>query len=355
MASQGPQSQVRPRAAGVPRCLTSSLAQMYVPSGPPYAPQVASLGGLPTVAVDVPICAVFMALFVGSAVGNMTILQLNNRRGHKFIINAVMFGFSMARIGTLVLRIAWATHETNTSVAIAASIFVAAGIVLMFVVDLIFAQRILRAMHPNVGWHKALSFAFRAFYVVLVLSLFLLVGLTVTSFFTLDSNIRRVARDIQLYGQSAFLLLSFLPIPLVIGGLLAPRSAPLEKFGQGSWRTKVRVLLAGATLLTLGAAFRLGTNALPPRPITDPAWYQSKACFYCFNFVIEITVLYMYLIFRVDRRFHIPNGAKGPGDYSGRNVEKNDENPAASIPEHADESFVVLPQEDKETHGASEV
>lgn len=39
--------------------------------GPPYAPQTAAVGGVPTVGVDVPITSVFLFLFVCGAVGHM--------------------------------------------------------------------------------------------------------------------------------------------------------------------------------------------------------------------------------------------------------------------------------------------
>jgi hypothetical protein len=126
---------------------------------------------------------------------------------------------------------------------------------------------------------------------------------------------------------------AFLPIPMVIVGLLVPRKTRLEKFGSGRWRSKIAILLTSATILTLGAAFRTGTNFKNPRPRDDPAWYQAKWCFYFFNFVLEIIVIYMYLALRVDLRFHIPNGSKGPGDYAGEpatgNTEKEEDRPAS--------------------------
>ncbi len=94
-----------------------------------------------------------------------------------------------------------------------------------------------------------------------------------------------------------------------------PRKTRVEKFGSGRWRTKIAILLTSSTLLCLGAAFRAGTNFKNPRPINSPAWYHAKWCFYFFNFTVEITVVYLYLILRVDRRFYIPDGSKGPGDY----------------------------------------
>lgn len=114
---------------------------------------------------------------------------------------------------------------------------------------------------------------------------------------------------------SAFV--AFLPIPITALAVLKPRQQRPEKFGQGRYRTKISLLLITSFLLTIGAAFRIAVAFTTPRPLADPAWYHSKPCFYCFNFVIEILVVYLYAISRFDRRFHIPNGASAPGHYSG--------------------------------------
>jgi hypothetical protein len=52
-------------------------------------------------------------------------------------------------------------------------------------------------------------------------------------------------------------------------------------------------------------------------------WYLSRACFYVFNFTVEVCVVYMYALLRVDQRFHVPDGAKGPGSYSAASRAKN--------------------------------
>lgn len=72
-------------------------------SGPPYAPTTAAVGGIPSTGVDVPIASVFIFLYLLAAAGHMTIFQLNRRRGHKFIMSGLMFGFCMARTTTMVL------------------------------------------------------------------------------------------------------------------------------------------------------------------------------------------------------------------------------------------------------------
>ena len=55
---------------------------------------------------------------------------------------------------------------------------------------------------------------------------------------------------------------------------------------------------------------------MPPRPKTHPYWFDSKACLYIFYFSLELIVLYLYVVVRVDKRFYIPDHAKGPGSYN---------------------------------------
>lgn len=294
---------------------TSTMNEMTL--HPPYPATTAGLGGLPTIGVDVPICAVFLVLFMIGAASHMTIFQFNRARGHKFVLSAMMFGFCMSRIVTMVLRIVWAVYPYNTRIAIAAQVFVYAGVVLLFVINILFAQRIVRASHPNSGWHPTFHYAFMSLYILIVLTLVALIVSVIQSFYTLNRNTRRIDRDILLYGQTFYAFISFLPVLLVVGGLVIPRTTRVEKFGSGRFRHKIAILLLAAVLLCAGASFRAGTNyAGGERPRDDPANYQSKACFYVFNFTVEIIVIYLYVVVRVDKRFHVPNNSHGPGDYS---------------------------------------
>jgi hypothetical protein len=52
----------------------------------------------------------------------------------------------MARVIACSARLAWSTHQHNISVAIVAQIFVAVGTVQIFIISLIFAQRIIRGI-----------------------------------------------------------------------------------------------------------------------------------------------------------------------------------------------------------------
>ncbi|RAL61015.1 hypothetical protein DID88_010111 [Monilinia fructigena] len=57
---------------------------------PPYPPKYAGIGLTPTNDVDTPITApVFMILFLIAAIIHMTILQINFRRGQKFLMSGM--------------------------------------------------------------------------------------------------------------------------------------------------------------------------------------------------------------------------------------------------------------------------
>lgn len=87
-------------------------------------------------------------------------------------------------------------------------------------------------------------------------------------------------------------------------------------------------------LLSLGACFRVAVNYTAPRPLASPAWYHSKPCFYCFNFVIELLVVYVYTASRFDRRFHVPNGCAAPGHYSGQRVLRDEKDATTALPRY---------------------
>src|SRR3954471_14070080 len=137
----------------------------------------------------------------------------------------------MARLATTTLRIAALSLPRNINLAIAAQVFTAAGVVLLYVINVIFTMRIVRAQHPHMGWHKAFDLAFKGIIALIIISIIMLVTVTVQTFFTLNPNTRRIARDIQLYGVTYFMVVSFLPLPLLlVSTALLPRKTRVEKF-----------------------------------------------------------------------------------------------------------------------------
>ncbi|GAB1319732.1 Family c-likeg-protein-coupled receptor protein [Madurella fahalii] len=321
--------------------------------GPPYPPPTAQLGGQPTTIPDVPVSAVLLFLFAAAAATHMTIYQRNRRvHGRKFVFSLLVFGFCMARIAALALRIAWSVprNRANVDLAIASGVFVSAGVLLLFVVNLVLALRVLRATHPRTGWGNPLRWLWRAVLASVVAVLVMVVVCSVHSLFTLDAEARMKERDVMRFAGVYLTVIAFLPVVVVVAAAVLPRRGayPPEEFGEGTMRTKMALLLFTSVVLTLGAGFRAAINFVP-RPITQPAWYHSKEAFYCFVFVVELLVVYVYAIARFDRRFHVPDGSSGPGDYSGVNTKREDN----SAPESATAGSREKERDDD--HGCAEV
>ena len=215
----------------------------------------------------------------------------------------------MARVLTCSLRIGWATHQHDVSLAIATQVFVNAGILIVYIINLLFAQRILRARQPEIGWSRAVGTLFKILWALIPTALILVITLTVISFYTLNMATRTDAIWIQRGSILFLLIVAFLPLPLVALTFVLPHSAKAVDFGHGSLRSKTLVLVIGSCICTTIAGFKVGTTWETPRPENDPTWYDSKAAFYVFNFTMEILILALYTPMRIDKRFHVPNGS----------------------------------------------
>ncbi|KAI0840759.1 hypothetical protein F5Y06DRAFT_261689 [Hypoxylon sp. FL0890] len=281
--------------------------------GPPYASPMAIVGGEPTPAIDDPIAVALLLLFLFSAAAHLAIMRINKNRHLKFVFSGMLFALCLLRCVSLAARMIWASYPKTVNAAIAASVMTQCGSVLIFIVNLFLAQRVFRAYHPRLGWHRGTCYVLWFLIACVVCCLVMAIVATVHAYFTLD---QRGDRAVQLFAGLYLMLLAFLPVPVVlIAAATRPRHFHVEKFGAGRWRSKVWLLVFTALVATLGAAFRVGVS-FDRRPATNPAWFHSKACYYCFNFVTDLVVSTAYLVARFDKRFIVPDGGRRPGDYS---------------------------------------
>ncbi|KAI6893046.1 hypothetical protein KC334_g13024 [Hortaea werneckii] len=295
------------------------------PNGPPYLPSgVALVGGRPTVAVDVPVLVVLLLLYSGGAVGNASIFFRNRKGGHFFPMSMAMFGFCMSRIATCSVRIAWAAHPSNANLAMAATIFAAVGILIVFVIVLILAQRVLRATHPKLGWSRTVSGSLKATYFGLFVAIVLLIAFTILNFFTLKSNLRNIAMWVQRAGVLYMLLFNLIGPVLVLLSLILPQHkniATPDNFGIRSTMASKYIILSVTMFFTLFiAGFRMGTAWADARSASDPAWWERKPAYYVIEYGFEVVVVYWLILARFDQKFWIPNKSHGPGDYSRKTV-----------------------------------
>jgi hypothetical protein len=257
-----------------------------------------------------------MALYITFAAANMTILQTNQRRNHKFLISGPIFGFCMARITTCIMRIVWAAYPHNVQIAMTAQILNNAGILIIYVVNLIFAQRILRAMQPKIGWNSILSRVFQFCYVLIGGVLVMVITATVITYYTLDMQTKIACADCLKASIVFLFFITLSPLFLLAAAFFLPRNEESEEaFGASIMETKALLVFGIACLTITIAGFKLGTTFETPRPLSDPAWYDSKAAFYCFGFALEIFILCVVQIARVDRMFHVPDGSSAVKSY----------------------------------------
>ncbi|KAF6834660.1 hypothetical protein CPLU01_04754 [Colletotrichum plurivorum] len=299
------------------------MAQAGPPGGPPMEPPMGPPdpanggfpGGVPNRTVDLPVTIMFMLLFMLGAYTHLTIYRRNAKRGHKFLISDIVFDFCMIRTVTCIFRITWSIVTTR-GVVLVALITENGGAALLFAVNIFFAQRLVRSIHPKAGWCTAfgqlvlmLLFSVPAFIIFNASNL-------IISFFSVG-NIDRLDTTDELlkFGSGWNMFLAAFPVIVVTGCLCVPGPEP-EKFGSGSLRVKVALLYFGSFLLIAGHATRVYAIVNKEPPGTDSVIF-GKAVFYTTGFMFELLVVAAYAFGRVDLRFHIPNGSSGPGDYSG--------------------------------------
>lgn len=230
-------------------------------------------------------------------------------------------GFCKVRLITMSLRIAWAWYPTNVSLGIAAQVFVYVGTIILYLCNWFFAQRVIRAQHPHIGWSTPYRILHRGGMIALILALLMIIVASIQQFFTLDSTILRIDRDLQLAALTYFGVFTLAPLVVLFISFLIPRRGT-EKFGAGRLRNAIAVLFVGSFILALGQCFRTITGWLPEVPVFNGQgrpnavpWYFSRTSFYVFNFLTELLVVIFYAVMRVDLRFYVPDGARKPGDY----------------------------------------
>ncbi|WYZ37690.1 hypothetical protein EsH8_II_001196 [Colletotrichum jinshuiense] len=212
------------------------------------------------------------------------------------------------------MRIVWAFQKTRVVILIALIVQFGGAVVVM-VVNIFFAQRIIRSIHPHFGWHPA----FRVFVLFFLFSVPAVVVLNSTSigvsFFKIEDLDRiETAQNFLKAGVSWIMLLAVLPVVAVVVASVIPGPRP-ERFGQGDTHQKIAILLIGATLLIGGHAVRLAATLNGEAPDTTNKLF-SREVFYTTGFMMEIFVVVFYAVVRIDLIFHVPNGSKEPGDYS---------------------------------------
>ncbi|KAK7754095.1 hypothetical protein SLS62_003941 [Diatrype stigma] len=217
-------------------------------TGPPIV-----VGGTPIASTDDTICVVLLALFGICALAHLSAL-LDNRAAApgvpKFAFSGMMCVMCALRCAALAVRIAWASSASppysssssspeldaekaaaaeeaasTSGLATAATAVAQLGTVLIFLTNLVLAQRVLRGYRPRLGWRRATNSLFRGLLAAVVAALVVMVGAGVAlGCYSSSSSSSSssppppytAARATQLFGAACLAVLASAPIFVVL-------------------------------------------------------------------------------------------------------------------------------------------
>lgn len=177
-------------------------------------------------------------------------------------------------------------------------------------------------MHPLIGWHPL--FSYTSLFLILTIPAIIIMNIVSLSlgFFSVGKPDQLAATlKVLKFGVSWSLMLAAMPLLWVFLASAIP-GLPPENFGTGDFRAKATLLVFSAATLIVGAIIRLATSVNPEGPEVRSLLF-SKSIFYITGFLLEIMTVAAYAAFRIDLIYHVPNGAKGPGDYDNKSRKKS--------------------------------
>jgi hypothetical protein len=184
----------------------------------------------------------------------------------------------------------------------------------LFAINIFFTQRIIRAIHPKFGWHPAVNNAFWGVIISVPLIIFWNITIASVGAFVTSPKAVRTVRGLSLFGSAWTTFLSLFPTIFVPIAAVIPSPTPIEKFGVGRFRWKVLMVIWASAMLFVGAVVRAIANA-QVHPKNAPGQVDSRAVFYTTGFMLEILVVFVFAVGRIDLLFHVPDGCTGPGDH----------------------------------------
>lgn len=268
---------------------------------PPYPLNTAQIGGIPSVAVDIPPLAVFLSLHSTAAVISMFLAESHRRKGYGRTVPIITFLFSGERVLACAVRMAWAFRPGNVRVAVASQVLLQAGVLLLLLLNLILAERVLLGQRPGPRARWCLRVLLGAMSALTVSALIMVVVSIIVSVYSLDQRTIEQCRDVQRAAATYLVVLAVAPAALLLVATLLS-TEPISRVTKVR-RSEVAIVLSSCLLCTLNAGFKAGVVWARPKSLFDPAWYHSRACLYTFVLGTEVVALVLVLATRADLKF----------------------------------------------------
>ncbi|RDA84280.1 hypothetical protein CP532_3335 [Ophiocordyceps camponoti-leonardi (nom. inval.)] len=308
-------SSFRPAATSLPDNVapvanTTAVAAAVDPIDGPF------YGGVPNSTEDGLVTFIFLLLFALGAFLHLVRLIQNKKRRHRFFLSLPIIVFCISRTIYCIFRFAWAFLKPPFPRGVVAMsvILERDWFAVLLIPNLFIVRRIIRAMHPDFGWNKLFTMAGN----FLVVSIAPIETISFIAFFvgifafgrTSVSGIKQALE----FTASWNLMLAYLPLVCVFAACAVP-GPTIENFGTGAFRLKTALLVFNSVNLAIGQTLRLALVDNPEAALQGSA-VAGKPVFYTMTFFLEALTVFSYLIFRFDNLYWVPDGSRGPGDYS---------------------------------------
>ncbi|KAF8417053.1 hypothetical protein EV426DRAFT_698975 [Tirmania nivea] len=231
----------------------------------------AVLGGIPDRKTDIPVYGVLTALFVINAFIHSRIFKQNKSPGSVIYLLYDDLRFS-------------ACPDPLPS--------------LLFIVNLVCAQRIVGALHPVTGLSKLVGYAFKVYYASIIAVLVMVITTTVQSFETTNPSILKTDIDVRKFCGIWMTVFTFSPIPHHPHCVLDSQWIPTNKTRGWEHEHQSRHRTwSNHNYVPLTSTYR----------ITDPGWYHQLIIH---QPMLELMVVIALATLRFDQRFYLDGKRK---------------------------------------------
>jgi hypothetical protein len=273
---------------------------------------IAQLGGLPTPLPDVPVLAVFLFYFGVAAIVSLFLIHRHLQNEQQCVTPVLLLiavGERLLRVATCAMRIAWAFEVENVRIAVASQILMQSGVLLLYMVNLLLARRILRAAIGDRPW---MGFVLPIMSTLTVMSSIVIIASTVVLGLTLDQRAIGACRNAQRAAATYQVILAIMPIVMLASAYIGHRRRIHTSHGL---RTALAITAISSLLALFMAGFKAGVIWDPDRSLSNPAWYDSKACLYILELGQEILILTLLVLTNVDKKVDLLNTWKEEHDF----------------------------------------
>jgi hypothetical protein len=285
---------------------------------------------------DDPATAVLLVVYLALGITHAVMFFKISKR--TFIPQAMVMGFCFSRVVTMSLRLAWSNNVTNKNVAIAATVFLNAGVLLIvlsplepsltfkYVVNLIFVHRYILQLFrsiPTRGGHP-FNFAAHTYMLSAVPVLVLLIVPAVQSFLTSSPSQISTDRTILRFAQCYLMVFVAVQFLATIVAWLIHFFSSKKTSGISAKEATVRaaiILSVGALLIWIQAVKLCQTfYTVGPQTAQSPPWFLRRPALYSGLFLPELLCIIIYAVSGIRLRFLKPNreakeeGAESPSD-----------------------------------------